>query len=323
MDLYRNLSNIQQPFHHACVTIGNFDGVHLGHQLLFSEVVNRAHLTKGTSVAVTFDPHPLKVLRPDKIRLISTTQQKIELIEMAGIDVLVIIPFDLDFAATTAGRFVDDILIGTIGVKELVIGYDYAFGRGREGNIEFLKSKGRDNGFSVAVVEAHYEENMLVSSTKIRELVAKGRMRDVRKLLGRYYQIRGEVQRGRQRGGRVIGFPTANLKISEEDLCPKRGVYVTQVICDGKCYGGVSNIGYNPTFGENRLVAETHIFDFHDDIYGRPIRINLLRHLRSEKKFSGPDELSAQIRRDIETARHVLARASRAHLLSCEDHFNM
>ncbi|MDH3327824.1 MAG: bifunctional riboflavin kinase/FAD synthetase [Desulfobulbaceae bacterium] len=319
MKLFTNLADIKQPFVNACVTIGNFDGVHLGHQMLFREVVSKANKLGGTSVVVTFDPHPLKVLRPDSIRLISTTQQKIELIERAGIDVLVIIPFDLQFAATTADRFVDEILIRTIGVQELVVGYDYAFGRGRQGNIEFLKTKGKEEGFPVTVVEAYYEGGMLVSSSKIRKLVTKGRMRDVRTLLGRYYQIRGEVQRGRQRGGRVVGFPTANLQISEEDLCPKRGVYVTQVIYDGRCYGGVSNIGYNPTFGENRLVAETHIFDFDDDIYGKPIRINLLRHLRSEKKFSGPEELASQIRQDIKVAHKVLDAAQKELLLSCEE----
>jgi riboflavin kinase/FMN adenylyltransferase len=139
----------------------------------------------------------------------------------------------------------------------------------------------------------------------------------VRTLLGRYYQIRGKVRRGKQRGGSVVGFPTANLRILEEDLCPKRGVYVTQVVYDGKCYGGVSNIGYNPTFGENRLVAETHIFDFHDDIYGKPIRINLLRHLRGERKFKGPDELADQIRQDIKVAHKVLNAARKELLLSC------
>lgn len=319
MELYSNLTDIKQPFKHACVTIGNFDGVHLGHQMLFSEVVSLANNHGGTSVVVTFDPHPLKVLHPESIRLISTTEQKLELIEKAGIDVLVVIPFNRDFAATTADEFVEDILIETIGVQELVVGYDYAFGRGRTGNIEFLQAKGKEKGFPVTVVQAHYEQDMLVSSTKIRELVAEGRMRDVRHLLGRYYQIRGEVQRGKQRGGPVVGFPTANLQILEEDLCPKRGVYVTQVVYNGRCYGGVSNIGYNPTFGENILVAETHIFDFDDDIYGKPIKINLLRHLRGEKKFSGPEELSAQIRKDIEVAHEVLEEAQKELLLSCEE----
>ncbi len=322
MKLYTTIEAISTPFFRACVTIGNFDGVHLGHQQLFREVVSRAGRIGGTSVVVTFDPHPLKVLHPGAIRLISTTEQKIELIQKAGIDVLVIIPFDLEFAATGADEFVEEILIRRIGVRELVVGYDYAFGRGRQGNIDFLRAKGRERGFPVTVVDAFYTEGMLVSSTRIRELVAEGRMGEVRKLLGRYYQIRGEVQRGKQRGGGVVGFPTANLRISEEDLCPRRGVYVTQVIYDGKCYGGVSNIGYNPTFGDNRLVAETHIFDFHDDIYGKPIRINLLQHLREEKKFSGPEALAAQILKDIEAAREVLESAQKELLLSCEESFS-
>ena len=319
MEIYRDLQEIKKPFAKAFVTIGNFDGVHLGHQMLFSEVVGKAYTQHGASVAVTFDPHPLKVLRPDGIRLISTTEQKINLIAMAGVEHLLILPFTRELAATTARDFVQKILVDTIGVRELVVGYDYAFGKGREGNIDFLKKIGRELGFGVTVVEAHYENGMLVSSTKIRELVTEGRMQDARRLLGRYYQIHGEVQRGRQRGGRELGFPTANLKLSEEDLCPKRGVYVTQVIYGGQVYGGVSNIGYNPTFGENKLVAETHIFDFNSDIYGHPIKINLLRYLRGEKKFNRIEELIAQIKLDIVTARQVLRDAEGELLFSCED----
>ncbi len=322
MRLYKNLQDIIAPFEHPVVTIGNFDGVHLGHQLLFNEVVSRAKRDGGTSVAITFDPHPLKVLRPKGIRLISCAQQKIDLIRMSGIDALVIIPFDRDFAKITATDFIRDILCTTIGVRELVVGYDYAFGRGREGNIDFLRRQGDEQGFPVTVVEAHYEDDILVSSTKIRELVMEGRMRDVRRLLGRCYHIHGEVQRGKQRGGAEVGFPTANLKVSEEDLCPKKGVYVTQVMYNGKMYGSISNIGYNPTFGENELVAETHIFDFNGDIYGKPIRLNLLQHLRGEVKFNSVEELSAQIRKDIEQARQVLANATAERMFSCEEKYN-
>ncbi len=322
MKIYRDLTEIAEPFSHACVTIGNFDGVHLGHQMLFGEVVQRAFRSNGSSVAVTFDPHPLQVLRPDGIKLISTCEQKTELIEHAGIDVLVIIPFSMKFAGIKADSFVDDILLNTIGVKELVVGYDYAFGKGRAGNIEFLKDQGREKGFSVSVVEAYYENDMLVSSTKVRELVADGRMADARTLLGRYYQIRGEVQLGQQRGGKEIGFPTANLNMDREDLIPRMGVYVCQVICDGKCYGGVLNIGVNPTFGEDRLVAETHIFDFNQDIYGKPIKVNLLRFLRSERKFSGIAELSAQIAKDVSQAKEILIRQQNELTLSCEERFN-
>jgi riboflavin kinase/FMN adenylyltransferase len=322
MKIYRDLDQITEPFPNACVTIGNFDGVHLGHQLLFAEIVGRASRSNGTSVAVTFDPHPLQVLRPHGIKLISTCDQKTELIEHAGIDILVIIPFSMKFAEITAEAFVDDILCRTIGVKELVVGYDYAFGKGRVGNIDFLKTQGLEKEFGVTVVEAHYEENMLASSTKVRELVADGRMADARTLLGRYYQIRGEVQLGQQRGGKEIGFPTANLHMDHEDLVPKMGVYVCQVVCDGKCYGGVLNIGVNPTFGEDRLVAETHIFDFDQDIYGKPIKLNLLKFLRGEKKFSGVKELAVQIAKDVTRAKEILIEQQNELSISCGEHFN-
>ena len=323
MKIYTDLSDITEPLPNPFVTIGNFDGVHLGHQMLFSEVMSKAYQHNGTSVAITFNPHPLKVVRPDiGIKLISNCEQKRELIELAGLDVLVIIPFTRQFAATRAEDFVDQVLIGTIGLTELVVGYDYAFGKGRAGDISFLKQQGDLKNFPVTVVEPFYVDGVLASSTKVRELVSSGKMSDVKKLLGRAYQIRGEVKRGKQRGGPELGFPTANLHISEEDLCPRHGVYVTQVIYDGKCYGGVLNIGYNPTFGEEQLSAETHIFDFNQDIYGKPIKINLLRFLRPEKKFAGVTELARQIGEDIKQAKAVLADAQKELLLSCEEKYN-
>ncbi len=323
MKIVTNLSEITQPYDNPFVTIGNFDGVHFGHQMLFSEVVNKAYRHKGTSVVITFDPHPLKVVRPDiGIKLISTFEQKVELIELANIDVLIVIPFTREFADTPAETFVDDVLIKKIGVEELIVGYDYAFGKGRQGDIPFLKEQGKKKGFEVSVVEPYYVDEMLSSSTMVRDLVSEGRMRDVKKLLGRNYQIRGKVKVGKQRGGPIVGFPTANLAISEEDLCPKHGVYVTQVVYKGKCYGGVLNIGYNPTFGEDKLSAETHIFDFDQDIYGKPIKINLLKFIRPEMKFSGPEELSQQITKDIQEAKKVLDDAQKEFLLSCEEKYN-
>jgi riboflavin kinase/FMN adenylyltransferase len=326
MKLYRSLDEITAKPVRPFVTIGNFDGVHLGHQILFSEVVSKAYRHRGTSVAITFDPHPLQVVRPEiGIKLISTSEQKAELIQMADIDILIVLPFTQELAATTADTFIDKLL-EKVGITELVVGYDYAFGRGRQGDISFIKGKGAGEGFHVSVVEAYHVDDMLVSSSKIRELVKEGRMRDVRRLLGRYYQIRGEVKIGKQRGGSLIGFPTANLRIAPEDLCPKHGVYVTQVAYGGKCYGGVLNIGRNPTFTDTGqdcgISAETHIFDFNQDIYGKPIKVNLLRFLRDEQKFSGPEELSKQISEDIDKAKQVLADAKKEVLLSCEDRFN-
>jgi len=325
MQLYRSLDEIPEKPGNPHVTIGNFDGVHLGHQMLFSEVVGKAYRNQGTSIAVTFDPHPLQVVRPEiGLKLISTFDQKVELIQLAGLDILIVLPFTAELAATSAETFVDRLL-DRIGINELVVGYDYAFGKGRQGDIPFLRMKGAEAGFAVSVVEAYHVDDMLVSSTKVRELVMAGRMRDVRKLLGRFYQIRGEVKVGKQRGGSVIGFPTANLRIAPEDLCPRHGVYITQVIYDGKCYGGVLNIGRNPTFsddGEPHISAETHIFDFNQDIYGKPIKVNLLRFLRDEQKFSGPEELSKQIAKDVQQARQVLVDAQKEVILSCEDKFN-
>ncbi len=326
MKLYRSLEELPEKPTNAFVTIGNFDGVHLGHQMLFSEVVGKAYRHQGVSIAITFDPHPLQVVRPQSgLKLISTFEQKVELVQMANIDILIVLPFTAELAATPAETFIGRLL-NYVGVTELVVGYDYAFGKGRQGDIPFLKEQGIKHGFAVSVVEAYYVNDMLASSSKIRELVTQGRMREVRKLLGRYYQIRGEVKMGKKRGGAELGFPTANLHIAPEDLCPKHGVYVTQVTYGGKCYGGVLNIGLNPTFaaqdGEQPIRAETHIFDFDQEIYGHPIKVNLLRFLRDEKKFSGPAELAAQIGEDISQARQVLEDASREVRLSCEDRFN-
>jgi len=322
MKIYRDIGEISSPLTGACVTIGNFDGVHLGHQQLFAEVVKSAQQKNGTSVAITFDPHPLQVLLPEGIKLISTVEQKIELVEMAGIDVLLIIPFTLEFAKTTAEYFVKHFLVKGLGVQELVVGYDYAFGKGRSGNIDFLRSQGKQFGFPVKIIDPYYVNNELVSSTKIRQLVMSGRMRDACTLLGRYYQIRGTVRVGRQRGGKEIGFPTANLRFDREDLVPKHGVYVTQVICEGHCYGGILNIGRNPTFGEDQLVAETHIFNFNKDIYGKPIKINLIQFLRSERKFPGVKELSAQIEKDVKQAKQILHSQKDELKSTCTERFN-
>ncbi len=322
MKIYRDIDEISSPLTGTCVTIGNFDGVHLGHQQLFAEVVKSASQKNGTSVAITFDPHPLQILLPEGIKLISTIEQKIELVEMAGIDVLLIIPVTLEFAKTTAEYFVEHYLVKKLGLKELVVGYDYAFGKGRSGDINFLRKQGGIFGFPVKIINPFYEKSELVSSTKIRQLVMNGRMADACALLGRYYQIRGTVRVGRQRGGKEIGFPTANLKFDREDLVPKHGVYVTQVICEGNCYGGILNIGRNPTFGEDQLVAETHIFNFNKDIYGKPIKVNLIKFLRSERKFPGVKELAAQIEKDVKQAKQILHAEKDKLQSTCGERFN-
>ncbi|PXF59687.1 MAG: riboflavin biosynthesis protein RibF [Deltaproteobacteria bacterium] len=309
MNVYKGLHEIKKLFHRPALTIGNFDGVHLGHQALFRRVVELAGPRNGDTVALTFEPHPMKVLRPQNPpKLISTMDHKVELIAEAGIEHLVCLPFTKELAGTSAHDFVNKILYRTIGVEDLVVGYDYAFGKGRQGNISLLQAMGSELGFSVHVISPVSVEGMVASSTNVREHVTLGEMKQVRLLLGRYYQIHGIVQEGIHRGGPVVGFPTANLRIDKEDLCPKPGVYVVQVIYQDQCYGGVMNIGYNPTFGGQDLGAEVHIFDFEKDIYGHPIKLDFIQRLRDEKKFSGPKELAGQITKDAEAARLVLAK---------------
>ncbi|MEW6326227.1 MAG: bifunctional riboflavin kinase/FAD synthetase [Thermodesulfobacteriota bacterium] len=318
MEAIRGIDNINRRFVNPAVTIGNFDGVHLGHQLLFKKVKEQAEATGGESVVITFDPHPVSVLRPQiGLKLISKCSKKLELIEKAGVDVLICIKFTRDFANTTAEEFVDDILWEKIGVKNLMVGYDYSFGRNRQGNIEFLREKGRQLGFSVTVVEPLYVDDIIVSSTKVRELIVAGDMVQVRRLLGRPYQMTGKVLVGKRRGGPVLGFPTANIELAEDELCPGLGVYATQVIYKGKSHDGVMNIGYNPTFGDEHISAEVHVFDFSEDIYGQEIEVNLIERLRDEKKFANPEELIAQIKKDIEKANEILKQDSFVRLGFC------
>jgi riboflavin kinase/FMN adenylyltransferase len=307
MDIIRDLAQISKPFKNAVVTIGNFDGVHIGHQALFRQVVEKARAIEGTSVVMTFEPHPLRVLNCNKhFPLITLHEQKVELIGASGIDTLVCVPFTRQFAETPARTFVEDILCDLIGMKSVVVGEDYSFGKKREGDISLLKEMGITHGFEVSVSGWIELGARRISSTEIRNLVRDGQVEVAAKLLGRHYQVRGTVVRGRDRGGRLLGYPTANLKLSDE-LCPKGGVYAVTVEYHGATYDGAANIGYSPTFDNGEFSVEVHILDFHEDIYDQPIRVNFILRLRGEKKFAGPEALAAQIKRDIETARNLLS----------------
>jgi riboflavin kinase / FMN adenylyltransferase len=310
MELITNIDRILRPFKNAVITIGNFDGVHIGHQALFHEVIEMAEEIGGTAIAVTFDPHPLRVVSHNKtLSLITVGEQKLELISASGIDALICIPFTLEFAAMSARSFVENLLVRRIGMKAIITGNDYTFGRNREGNVDLLKSLGLEMGFDVRIsdwIETSSEKPGRISSTRIRELVANGKVASAKKLLGRFYQVRGIVVSGRNRGGKLLGFPTANIVLQDE-LCPKAGVYAVTAECLEKTFMGVANIGYSPTFSDNVFTVEVHILDFHNDIYGKPIRVNFVERIRDEIKFSGLSELSAQIRKDIVYARQVLS----------------
>jgi len=309
MEIIDNLESISRPFHNAVITIGNFDGVHIGHQALFHEVIEKADAIGGTAIAMTFEPHPLRVLKKNgDPPLITLYEQKAELIASSGIDVLICIPFTSQFADISADTFVRDILVNKIGVTAIVTGKDYTFGKNREGNLHFLKRLGSELDLEVIVSDWIQTGTCpdRISSTRIRELVMGGEMETARKLLGRHYQVRGTVVTGRNRGGKLLGFPTANIQLQDE-ICPKSGVYAVTVDCLGKTFQGVANIGYSPTFSDNLFTVEVHILDFHNDIYGKHIRVNFVKRIRDEIKFSGISELSEQIRKDIEYARGVLS----------------
>jgi riboflavin kinase/FMN adenylyltransferase len=305
MQVILNLNEINKPLTNPVLTIGNFDGVHKGHLALFDKVKERAKAIDGQSVVMTFEPHPLKIMKPaNGPQLITHTGQKLELIEKAGIDVIVCVSFDQEFAAIPARDFVNNILVKRIGIKEIVVGYDYTFGHNREGDINLLREIGNDSGFIVHLVGPIEIEHTLVSSTSIRRLVQEGRVEEAGVLLGRDFEVQGTVVKGQNRGARLLGFPTANLNPHGE-LLPKRGVYAVKLLIDDVLYNGVTNVGYNPTFGDTGLTVETHILDYSGELIGKTIKVHFIKRLRDEKAFKDLKDLSDQIARDIGQAKEV------------------
>ena len=235
MVIYRNLNLITQPFRQPVITIGNFDGVHLGHQTLFQKVKERARAVGGQSVVITFDPHPIKLMRPDKqLPLLTTTDQKIKLLEDLDLDFIIVHPFSSEFGAMPAREFVQYYLVQRLGVREVVIGHDYRFGRNREGNIELLQTLGAEFGFPVHVVDAIQIKDTVVSSTLIRNLIGDGQVLAAQNFLGRSFEVTGEVVRGQGRGARLLGFPTANLAVDNGLLVPAAGIYAVRVELRGR-----------------------------------------------------------------------------------------
>lgn len=310
MKIIENLSQIDTPFKNAVITIGNFDGVHKGHQALLKQIKHKAAAIDGTSIAITFEPHPEILLNDhNHLPLITMYKQKLELIEQQGPDVLIVIPFTHEFASMSARVFVEELLIKKLGTKVIFAGDDYRFGKQREGDITLLNAYAKQFGFEVIVIDWRNIEGFSegrISSTIIRETIMAGDVGHAVDMLGRYYQIRGTVVRGRNRGGKLLGFPTANINLVDE-LAPKNGVYAVTVQFDGQRFNGVANIGYSPTFDDHIFTVEVFIFDFKGDLYGRTIRVNFISRLRDEQKFSGISELSEQIKNDVENARNILS----------------
>jgi riboflavin kinase/FMN adenylyltransferase len=306
MDVIQGYDNIPAELQHAVVTIGNFDGVHLGHQFIFWKMINDARASGHRAMVITFEPHPKMILHPEikPFHLITTLSEKIILLEQTGLDALLLIPFTLDFAATTAEDFVHGILYEKLQIRKIFIGHDYTFGRGKEGNEAFLIDKGSRLGFAVDVIPPFQLGDYLVSSTKIRHAILDGNVKVAKTFLGRPYNIKGKVVKGYHRGT-SLGFPTANVE-PEKSLLPSRGIYAARIRLDGALHRGVLNIGTNPTFGNDRLTIEVFIIGFQGDIYGCPIEILFEDKIRDEKKFDSPDELAAQIHNDVARAEEIL-----------------
>ena len=305
MNIINDLNELEKPLNNPVLTIGNFDGVHRGHLALFEKVKERAEDIGGVSAVMTFEPHPVRIMTPGNgPPLITLIDQKLALISNAGIDIIFCIPFTREFASISAQDFIQELLVDKIGIREIVVGYDYTFGHERQGDITLLKKMGDKLGFNVHVLGPVHIDDTLVSSTSIRKLVQEGQVSEAKEFLGRDYQISGAVITGANRGGKLLGFPTANLDPMDE-LIPKRGVYAVTVLLDDKTYKGVTNIGYNPTFGDNVLSVETHLLDFSKDVVGKNIRINFIQRLRDEKTFGSVNELIDQIGQDIQRAKEI------------------
>lgn len=296
---------LNKNFERSVVTIGNFDGVHLGHIELFKRLKERSIAFGFPSVVVTFEPHPLKILAPDSAPCrITTYQQKLALVAEAGIDCLVVIPFSREMSQMPADSFVREILCGSLGMKHIIIGHDYAFGRGREGNFETLKRLGAELKFTLEDLEPVGDGDLIYSSSLVRSRITAGDMVAVSGMLGRYYMISGTVVHGRDIG-HSLGFPTANIDTINE-IIPIDGVYAVIAALDDRLVQGACNIGLNPTFEGRLRTIEVFLLDFHGQIYGQKISVYFVQKLRNVKKFADVDELKTAISHDVETTRKVL-----------------
>lgn len=302
-----------QSVEQSVVTTGAFDGVHLGHQTVISEVLGRAKELDVCSAVVTFDVHPATVVRPESApKLLTRLPRKLELLESLGVDVVYVIEFDQERANTTAERFVDEVFVDRLGARQILVGSDFNFGKGREGTVEFLAVQGKEKGFTVEgldLIRADEEATEPVSSTAVRRALVGGDVLAAANMLGRNFEIRGTVIQGDQRG-RTIGFPTANVPLPNDMARPANGVYACWYTApDGVARPAAINVGVRPTFYETADAAllEAHVLDFDADLYGQEARVQFVSFLRSERRFNGIDELKSQLEIDIAETRNVLS----------------
>ncbi|MCU0846326.1 MAG: bifunctional riboflavin kinase/FAD synthetase [Spirochaetes bacterium] len=309
MKIYHNIPDNKNLFKNPVVTIGNFDGVHLGHIKIFSTMLDIAKKKSGDPLVITFSAHPRKILSPEiNIKILTTTEEKVNAIFRLGITNIILLHFTREMADMTAYDFYNDVLLTRLDIKDLVIGYDHAFGKNREGNLDFLSRIAARTGIGITRVEEELFESRPVSSTWLRSEIEKGDMATAAELMGRNYSIKGTVVKGVGRG-RNLGFPTANIQADSPDkILPRDGVYAVIVILDDRSrYGGMMNIGKNPTFSGQERSLEVNVFEFNGDLYDREITVEFLARIRDEKKFGSADELAGQMRLDMLTAQNIIS----------------
>ena len=294
-------ANIARP---TVLTLGVFDGLHLGHQQIMKTVVDRAKAVEAVATAITFDPHPRAVLHPESAPpLLQTLDQRLANFEVLGIEQAIVVPFSREFAAQPAEDFLKNIIHDRLHAREVYLGKGFAFGKDRGGNIELLRKMSAELGFTADEIEEVQLRGMRISSSRIRKLLDEGRVNLARRMLGRPYGVEGVIIRGDRRG-HTIGFPTANLK-PRNRVIPRYGVYATATLIDGAWRKSITNIGVRPTFeSDSDPSIETYIFDFDGDLYGDVLRVRFLYRIRDERKFNGIDELKAQIEKDSAVARN-------------------
>lgn len=306
MEILTSYQGLRHTHQRVCVGLGNFDGVHLGHQQLIKRLVEYARENQGTSVVFTFEPHPAMVLRPESAPpLLLSPELKQRLIAGFGVDLLLAVPFTREFAALEPEAFVRDILCAELGVTAVFVGYNYTFGHQGKGTAEMLRELGARYGFTVEVIPPVMVDNQPVSSTLIRSLIAAGKVEEASRYLGYYPVFAGTVVGGAKRGSE-LGFPTANLEVEDWILVPADGVYVVKAMVDGDVFLGVANVGVCPTFTFNQPAkrrVEVFLLDFHGDLYGKRLEISFTRRLREERRFGSAAELVEQIRKDVAAAR--------------------
>jgi riboflavin kinase/FMN adenylyltransferase len=308
MQIIRQLTQENYPRHNRTVlTIGSYDGVHLGHKRIINQLKQAALACNASSALITFYPRPKVVLAPSSARAdyLTTVEEKLFVFEELGLDIVAVLPFTHKFAQIPARNFIQQV-VKFFHPVELWVGQDFKLGKDRQGDIPYLKLLGQEFDFSVKVVDLQTASDEIVSSTRIRAAMARGQIREVTRLLGRYPFLLGRVVPGAQRG-QTIGFPTANIVVDKEKLLPANGVYAVWIYVSGKRYSGVANIGIRPTFDEHERTVEVHIFDFQQDIYGEVVRLELVDYLRSEQKFEDLSALVDQISQDAQQAREILS----------------